>query len=268
MIWVCLVVTLITNGNRTVNDLNNRTVVSNTAYWILDWSLVSQPESHPVIDKCLCKQWYNWCVSGDTTNHHLCIEFEKMFLFEIKIVLIDDGRFVKLWHGPVVGSKWVWSIKENTTLATDMLLIITGTINTSCTIHGAGVSATLGLRVSPQSDVTILSPSCAPAVPHKPVVTQAGISSVSNQLDSMVESNVGAVAASLIDTSTVWSPSTGIDSDSKRSNLSQMLHDLFLVVGGESVIARETNSWWHSIVVIATVSCHTIASSVSRLNKS
>ena len=34
MISNCLVLTLITNANSSVNDLNNHTIWSNTAYWI------------------------------------------------------------------------------------------------------------------------------------------------------------------------------------------------------------------------------------------
>merc|ERR1719266_2850959 len=89
-------------------------------------------------------------------------------------------------------------VEENTALTTDVLLVRAGA--------SGGGSPALGLGVSPQPDVTVLAPSGAPGVPHDPVISQAGVSAVSDQLDGVVQGNVGVVAAAVVDAATVTSP--------------------------------------------------------------
>merc|ERR1719351_637721 len=137
-------------------------------------------------------------------------------------------------------------------------MVLDLTNNTGGSVHGGGVSSTLGLGISPQSDETILAPSCSPTVPHDPEVSISGICSVSDQLDGVVQGNVGGVGAALVDSTTIGSPATGVDSDGKRSNIGEMFHDLLLVVGGEGVVSWQSNCWRHAIVVVAAVSGHSV----------
>ena len=74
-------------------------------------------------------------------------------------------------------------VEEDSALSTDVLLVIARASRARSPVHRGGVSAALGGGVSPQSDVAVLSPPGAPGVPHDPVISQAGVSSVANQLD-------------------------------------------------------------------------------------
>merc|ERR1711936_80078 len=111
-------------------------------------------------------------------------------------------------------------------------------VNTCCSIHRSGVSSTLRGSLFLQSDVAAFSP----AVPYNPVVSERFISAISPQLDSVVQSNVGVKVTAIIDTTTISSPSTGIDSNSQGPHLRQMGHDSFLVIGGEGVVPGDTNN--------------------------
>merc|ERR1712001_467070 len=78
-------------------------------------------------------------------------------------------------------------------------------------------------------------------------------SSVSDQLDGMVQSNVGVVAAAIVDAATVSPPARGVDSHGERSDLSQMSHDGVLVVGSQGVVAGQAHHGRHPVVVVLAV---------------
>ena len=75
----------------------------------------------------------------------------------------------------MVDPEWEGDIEEEAALATHL--------------HGEAAEAVvsptpdLGLGLSPQSDVAVLAPPGAPGVPHDPVISQAGVGSVPDQLD-------------------------------------------------------------------------------------
>merc|ERR1719215_167965 len=96
-----------------------------------------------------------------------------------------------------VSSQRVGDIIENSTLSTDMLFIIARTTNTSSTIHRSRVGSTLSSGLSLQTDVSILSPPGSPAVSDNPVVTLSWISTITNHLNSMIQTDVIREAASL-----------------------------------------------------------------------
>merc|ERR1712228_163093 len=134
-----------------------------------------------------------------------------------------------------------------------MLFIIARTSNTSCSIHRARISSTLSSALSLKPDVSILSPARAPAVSDNPVVSLSSISAITNKLDSVVQSNIRVKVTSIIDSTTVRSPSTSIDSNSKRSILSQVSHDSILVIGCKGVVTSDSNNWGSVHEVIHTV---------------
>ena len=74
-------------------------------------------------------------------------------------------------------------VEEDPALSADVLHVIAGASGAGSPVHRGGVSPALGSRVSPQSDVAVLAPPGAPGVPHDPVISQAGVSSVPDQLD-------------------------------------------------------------------------------------
>ena len=74
-------------------------------------------------------------------------------------------------------------VEEEPARSTDVLLVTSGAFGAGSPFHRGGVSPALGSRVSPQSDVAGLAPAGAPGVPHDPVISLAGLSSVSDQLD-------------------------------------------------------------------------------------
>merc|ERR1712219_69263 len=82
------------------------------------------------------------------------------------------------------------------------------------------------------------------------------------KLNGVVESDVGVVAESVIDTTAVGSPSTGVNCNSKRSNFSKMLHNSILVVWFQNGVSSKSNTWWHSIVIILAASGVSVSSSV------
>ena len=153
--------------------------------------------------------------------------------------------FVKLyfngssWHHELVSTKWVGNIKENSTLSTHVLFIIAWSSNTSCAVHGGGVSAALWGCLSLQPNIATLAPARAPAVPHQPVVTLGLVCAIPNQLHSVVEGDVGVKGAAIIDTTTIASPPTGIHSNSQGSLLCQVGHHSLLVIGGHGVVSGD-----------------------------
>ena len=74
-------------------------------------------------------------------------------------------------------------VEEDPALSADVLHVIAGAAGAGSPVHRGGVSPALGSGVSPQSDVAVLAPPGAPGVPHDPVISQAGVSSVPDQLD-------------------------------------------------------------------------------------
>ena len=72
-------------------------------------------------------------------------------------------------------------VEEEPAGSTDLLLLIAGAAGAGSPRHRGGPAP--GSRVSPQSDVAGLAKTGAPGVPHDPVISLAGLSSVSDQLD-------------------------------------------------------------------------------------
>merc|ERR1711999_20587 len=98
------------------------------------------------------------------------------------------------------------------------------------------------MDVTLKPDISILSPARAVAVPNNPVVSLRSVSAIANKLDSVVQGNIGVKVTSIIDSATVRSPSTGIDSNSKRSNLSQVSHDSILVISCKGVVTGDSDN--------------------------
>merc|ERR1719249_646086 len=138
-------------------------------------------------------------------------------------------------------------------MAAYVLFIIARSSNTSSSIHRTRISSTLSSALPLKSDVSILSPARAPAVPNNPVVSLRSISAVTNKLDSVVQGNIRVKVTSIIDSATIRTPSTGIDSKSKRSNLSQVSHDSILVIGCKGVVTSDSNNGGSVHEVIHTV---------------
>ena len=113
----------------------------------------------------------------------------------------------------------IGDVEEDTALTADVLLVRAGTSGAGSAVHRGGVSAALGGGVSPQPDVSSLSPPLSPGVPHQPVVAQALVSPVPDQLDRVVEGDVGVVAAALVDSSSVPAPAGGVHSHSQGPDL-------------------------------------------------
>ena len=74
-------------------------------------------------------------------------------------------------------------VEEDPALSADVLHVIAGAAGAGSPVHRGGVSPALGSRVSPQSDVAVFAKAGAPGVSHDPVISLAGLSSVSDQLD-------------------------------------------------------------------------------------
>merc|ERR1712055_332182 len=145
------------------------------------------------------------------------------------------------WHHELVSTKWIGNIEEYSTLSTNMLFIIAWSSNTSCAVHGCGVSTTLWGGLSLEPDIATLAPARPPAVPHNPVVALSLICSVSNKLHCVVQGNVGVEGAAIVDTTSISSPSTSVHGNSKGSLLCKVGHDCFLVVGGHGVVSSDSH---------------------------
>jgi hypothetical protein len=152
-----------------------------------------------------------------------------------------------------VSSQRVGDIIENTTLSTDMLFIIARSSNTSSTIHRSRVGSTLRSGLSLQTDVTILSPSGSPAVSDNPEVTLSSISTITNHLDSMIQTDVIREAAPVKDTARVEAPVGGIYSNSQRTNVSKVEHGGILIIR-HGVITSDSNNRGSIGDIIQTVS--------------
>ena len=64
----------------------------------------------------------------------------------------------------------------------------------------------------------------SPAVSDNPVVTLSWISTITNHLNSMIQTDVIREAASIKDTARVEAPGGGINSNSQRTNISKVSH--------------------------------------------
>jgi len=87
-------------------------------------------------------------------------------------------------------SHWVGHIKEDSTLSAHILLVAAHSSDTCRSVQRGRIDAALGLRLPLQPDVAGLAPGGAPAVPDQPVVAIGSVSSISGELDHVVEANV------------------------------------------------------------------------------
>ena len=110
----CLAPTLITNGKRAVNDLNNRTIWPNTEYRILDCSGVVEHSTYKVARSYLCNATYNYVA------------------FRLDVSLLYSLLRQCSRHGPVVSSQGEGGVEEDAALATHVLLVRAGAVSTRC----------------------------------------------------------------------------------------------------------------------------------------
>ena len=69
-----------------------------------------------------------------------------------------------------------------------------------------------------KADVSLLSPGGRPRVTDEPVITEGGIGTVANQLDSMINVGVSLVAA-VEDTGLIARPGRGVHADRDGTNI-------------------------------------------------
>merc|ERR1719510_204192 len=156
------------------------------------------------------------------------------------------------WRFPFLSTQRVGHVEEHSTLTTDMLSVRPRAVNTGCSLHGGGVCATgqLGLPLEP--DISVFAPDRPPAVPDQPEVSMVRVRAVADQLDGVVQRDVVLVVAATEDSTAVELPPAGVRRDGQRALSGQVGHGSQLIIGRESVVARDGDDRSSPLYIVFT----------------